>query len=76
MYPIFEGTAQEPWWTGNDRGMNLFTDSCSAGFHDFETFREQLLPQLLGRTMAFDELSAATADFCANPQELRRARPP
>ena len=73
--PYLEGTAQETLVDWYDRGMNLFTDSCSAGYMIFETFREQLLPQLLGRTAAFDELLAATADFTAQTRrELREGR--
>jgi ATP-dependent helicase HepA len=73
--PYLEGTAQETLLDWYDRGINLFTDSCSAGYMIFEAFRDQLLPQLAQRTEAFEELLAATAGFTAQTRrELREGR--
>ena len=73
--PYLEDTAQETLLDWYDRGMNLFTDSCSAGYMIFETFRERLLPQLVKRTAAFEELVTTTAEFTAQTRrELREGR--
>ena len=73
--PYLTKTAQETLVDWYDRGMNLFTDSCSAGYMIFETFREQLLGQLAKRTGEFETLLAATADFTARTRaELREGR--
>ncbi len=76
--PYLTETAQETLVDWYDRGMNLFTDSCSAGYMIFETFREQLLGQLAKRTGEFESLLAATADFTAQHpgRAARGARPP
>ncbi len=73
--PYLAQTAQETLVDWFDRGMNLFTDSCSAGYMIFETFQEQLLAQLAQRTGEFEALLAATADFTAQTRaELREGR--
>jgi ATP-dependent helicase HepA len=55
--------------------MNLFTESCSAGYMIFETFHEQLLLQLHERSGAFEGLLDATAEFTAQTRrELREGR--
>jgi ATP-dependent helicase HepA len=73
--PYLAQTAQETLVDWFDRGMNLFTDSCSAGYMIFETYREQLLAQLARRTGEFEALLAATADFTARTRaELREGR--
>jgi len=73
--PYLQNTAQETLLDWYDRGMNLFTDSCSAGYMIFETFREKLLPELLNRTGDFEALIDATAEFTAQTrQELREGR--
>jgi ATP-dependent helicase HepA len=73
--PYLENTAQETLVDWYDRGMNLFTDSCSAGYMIFETFRDKLLSQLLDRTEEFEDLVNATAEFTAQTRrELREGR--
>lgn len=73
--PYLENTAQETLVDWYDRGMNLFTDSCSAGYMIFETFRDKLLSQLLDRTEEFEGLVNATAEFTAQTRrELREGR--
>lgn len=73
--PYLENTAQETLLDWYDRGMNLFTDSCSAGYMIFDTFRDQLLPQLLKRTDEFEDLIKATAEFTEQTRrELREGR--
>lgn len=73
--PYMEGTAQQVLFEWYDRGLNLFRDSCSAGYMILEAFRERLLPQLQLRTDAFDELLRDSAVFTAKTrQELREGR--
>jgi ATP-dependent helicase HepA len=73
--PYREGSAQETLLEWYDRGLDLFRDSCSAGYLIFETFRERLLPQLLERTAAFDTLLVDTAEFTLRTRrELREGR--
>jgi ATP-dependent helicase HepA len=73
--PYLAQTAQETLVEWYDRGMNLFTDSCSAGYMIFETFRERLLAQLAQRSPEFEALLADTADFTAQTRaELREGR--
>ncbi len=73
--PYLVQTAQETLLDWYDQGMNLFTESCSAGYMIFETFRARLLSQLAQRTGEFDDLLAETADFTAQTrQELREGR--
>jgi len=73
--PYLQGTAQETLLEWYDRGIDLFRESCSAGYLIFETFRERLLPQLAERSDAFDALLADTVDFTARTRaELREGR--
>jgi ATP-dependent helicase HepA len=73
--PYMEGTAQETLLDWYDRGLDLFRDSCSAGYMIFETFRERLLPQLEERTDAFDSLLVDSAEFTLKTRrELREGR--
>ncbi len=73
--PYLEHTAQQSLFEWYDRGLNVFRESCSAGYMIFETFRERLLPQLLDRTTLFDSLLADSAEFTAKTrQELREGR--
>jgi ATP-dependent helicase HepA len=73
--PYMEGTAQETLLDWYDRGLDLFRDSCSAGYMIFETFRERLLPQLEQRTDAFDSLLVDSAEFTLKTRrELREGR--
>ena len=73
--PYLEGTAQETLLDWYDRGLDLFRDSCSAGYMILETFRERLFPQLEQRTDAFDELLVDSAEFTLQTRrELREGR--
>ncbi len=73
--PFLEKTAQETLLDWYDKGMNLFTDSCSAGYMILENFRERLLAQLGKRTGEFEQLLADTAAFTAQTRrELREGR--
>ena len=73
--PCLVGTAQEALLDWYDQGMNLFSDSCSAGYMIFQSFRDRLLPQLAKRTAEFEALLADTAEFTAQTRaELREGR--
>jgi ATP-dependent helicase HepA len=73
--PYLEHTAQHTLLDWYDRGINLFTDSCSAGYMIFEHFRDRLLPQLTQRNNDFEQLLADTVAFTAQTRrELREGR--
>jgi ATP-dependent helicase HepA len=73
--PFMEDSAQATLLDWYNRGLDLFRDSCSAGYMIFETFREQLLAQLQQRTPEFEELLVATAEFTLQTRrELREGR--
>ena len=73
--PYLQDTAQETLLDWYDRGLDLFRDSCSAGYMIFETFRERLLPELEKRTTAFEQLLTDSAEFTVQTRlELREGR--
>jgi ATP-dependent helicase HepA len=73
--PFLAGTAQETLLDWYDRGMDLFRDSCSAGYMIFEHFCERLLPQLDKRGEDFEALLNDTAEFTLRTRrELREGR--
>ncbi len=73
--PFMEDSAQATLLDWYNRGLDLFRDSCSAGYMIFETFREPLLAQLQQRTPEFEELLVATAEFTLQTRrELREGR--
>jgi len=73
--PYLEGGAQETLLDWYERGLGAFSESCSAGYMIFETFRDRLLPQLEQRSAAFDALLADTAEFTIETRrELREGR--
>jgi ATP-dependent helicase HepA len=73
--PYLQDTAQETLLDWYDSGLDLFRDSCSAGYMIFETFRERLLPELVKRTAEFDQLLTDSAEFTAQTRrELREGR--
>jgi ATP-dependent helicase HepA len=73
--PYLEDTAQQTLLEWYDTGLNLFHDSCSAGFMIFQMFEERLLAQLEQRTDDFGSLLADSAAFTAKTrQELRDGR--
>ena len=58
-----------------DRGMDLFRDSCSAGYMIFEHFCDRLLPQLDQRGEDYEALLTDTAEFTLRTRrELREGR--
>jgi ATP-dependent helicase HepA len=73
--PYLENTAQEKLLEWYDRGLNLFLDSCSAGYTIFEKFHERLWQQLEHPTDEFEALVTDTAQFTAQTRlELREGR--
>jgi ATP-dependent helicase HepA len=73
--PFLENSAQATLLDWYNRGLDLFRDSCSAGYMIFENFREPLLAQLRERTPAFEDLLVATAEFTLQTRrELREGR--
>jgi len=73
--PYLAATAQETLLDWYDRGIDLFCDSCSAGYMIFENFRERLLPELARRSDGFDALLVDTAAFTRRTRdELREGR--
>jgi len=73
--PCLRGSGQETLLDWYDRGIDLFRDSCSAGYMIFEQFRERLLPELEHRSGHFEQLLVDTAAFtAATRRELREGR--
>ncbi len=73
--PYLQNTAQETLFDWYDQGLNLFRESCSAGFAIFQTYEEKLLAQLEKRDEGFDALVVDTASFTAQTRlELREGR--
>jgi ATP-dependent helicase HepA len=73
--PFLENTAQQTLLDWYDQGLNLFLDSCSAGYTIFETYAERLKAQLNKPTEEFDVLLADTAEFTRQTRlELREGR--
>ncbi len=73
--PYLSDTPQQSLFEWYNRGLDVFRESCSAGYLIFATFRERLLEQLGERTAAFDELLSDTADFTLRTrEELREGR--
>ena len=73
--PYLENTAQQTLLDWYDKGVNLFLDSCSAGFTIFESFSDRLTEQLQSPTADFETLVADTASFTARTRvELREGR--
>ncbi|TGD71926.1 RNA polymerase-associated protein RapA [Mangrovimicrobium sediminis] len=70
-----EGSAQETLLDWYDRGIDLFRDSCSAGYLIFTHFEERLRAQLAQRDADFDALLNDTAEFTLRTrEELREGR--
>jgi ATP-dependent helicase HepA len=73
--PYLQDTAQETLLDWYDRGLDLFRDSCSAGYMILETFRDRLMEQLRQRDEGFDRLLIDSADFTLRTRrELREGR--
>ena len=73
--PYLTSTAQETLLDWYDRGIDLFCDSCSAGYMIFDKFRDRLLPELASRSDGFDTLLVDTAAFTRRTrEELREGR--
>jgi ATP-dependent helicase HepA len=71
--PFLEHTAQHALHDWYDRGMNVFRESCSAGYAIFQSFELRLLEQLNGRTDEFAELVLDTANFTEQTRDELRA---
>ena len=61
--PYIEGTAQEVLFKWYHQGLNLFQQSCSAGFAIFEQYEERLKDQLLNTDAELESLLADTAKY-------------
>lgn len=73
--PYLAHTAQQSLFEWYDQGLNLFRDSCSAGYMIFCMFQDRLLSELDQRTSDFDILLQDSAAFTAETrQELRDGR--
>jgi ATP-dependent helicase HepA len=73
--PYLEGSAQQILLRWYDEGLNVFRDSCSAGYAIYEKFSERLQQQLLNPGTGLDELLRDTASFTAETRnELREGR--
>lgn len=73
--PYMQHTAQQTLFEWYDTGLNLFHDSCSAGYMIFESFQDRLLSQLQKCTEEFSALLSDTAAFTKKTrQELREGR--
>lgn len=73
--PYLEHTAQHTLLDWYDSGINLFCDSCSAGYTIYQSFRDRLLAQLECRTADFESLITDTAHFTEQTRrELREGR--
>ena len=73
--PYLQDSAQETLLDWYDRGLDLFRDSCSAGYMIFQNFRDRLLPQLEKRTPEFEALLTDSAEFTLRTRdELREGR--
>jgi ATP-dependent helicase HepA len=73
--PYLEGSAQQILLRWYDEGLNVFRESCSAGYAIYEEFAEPLKGQLMEADTGLQELIIATADFTARTRaELREGR--
>lgn len=73
--PFIQDSAQEALLEWYERGLDVFSESCSAGHMIFEEFAPRLLPELENRTTALEQLIDDTARFTASTRsELREGR--
>lgn len=73
--PYLEDSAQETLLDWYDRGLDLFRDSCSAGYMIFQNFQQRLLPELEKRSEKFENLLTDSAEFTLRTRdELREGR--
>jgi ATP-dependent helicase HepA len=73
--PYLSGTAQETLLDWYDKGMDLFRDSCSAGYMIFSRFEDRLLTELQQRSAAFEQLLRDCEEFTGKTrEELREGR--
>ncbi len=61
--PYLEHTAQHTLLDWYDYGINLFRDSCSAGYAIYEVFQDRLTKELVNRTDDFEQLITDTVQF-------------
>lgn len=73
--PYLADTAQQTLYEWYDRGLNLFRESCSAGFAIYQNFETRLTSQLLKKDDSFETLVSDTAEFTDRTRvELREGR--
>ncbi len=73
--PYLEGSAQEVLLRWYDEGLDVFRESCSAGFAILQQFEEALQQQLAKPDDQLDALIADTRDFTEQTRnELREGR--
>lgn len=73
--PYLEHSAQHTLLDWFDQGLNLFRDSCSAGYMIYQHFATALHQQLHQRDDTFTQLLDDTAEFTAQTRaELREGR--
>lgn len=73
--PFIENSAQEVLLRWFDEGLEVFSESCSAGQMIYQRFSDRLLPQLTGASADLDALLRDTNAFTvATRQELREGR--
>ncbi|MCX2981536.1 RNA polymerase-associated protein RapA [Halieaceae bacterium IMCC14734] len=73
--PFLEGSAQATLLRWYDEGLNVFRESCSAGFAIYEKFAERLQEQLRGPNDQLEKLLQETASFTELTRaELREGR--
>lgn len=73
--PFIQDSAQETLLEWYERGLDVFTQSCSAGHMIFEEFSPRLIPELEERSDQLEGLIDETAAFTsATRSELREGR--
>lgn len=73
--PFLDGSAQETLLRWYDEGLNVFRESCSAGFAIYQKFSERLQQQLRAPDADLEKLLLDTASFTALTRaELREGR--
>ncbi len=73
--PYLVGSSQQILLRWYDEGLNVFRESCSAGFAILETFQDRLNQQLMSPDDQLETLLQDTAEFTATTRaELREGR--
>jgi ATP-dependent helicase HepA len=61
--PYMQETAQEVLFDWYEKGLNAFSESCSAGYAIYQNFSARLAQQLLHKDNEFGSLISETALF-------------